>query len=241
MELIFIRHAEPDYENNTLTEKGFKEAEFLGQFLKNEKIDAMYVSPLNRAKYTAEAILKYNNNFNVEYKDCLIEFHEEVDLPYLKNSITWDFRTSLLKDDRIFDNKKWREIEYLNSQKLLSRYESNKKDFLNILERHGYKKDGNIFKVIKPNHDKIVFVCHFGIISYMLSTLLNISPIALANMTVSRPTGITRLVSEEREMGEVIFRLLEYGSTTHLYINGEKPSFMARFCETYDDDTEHVN
>ena len=62
MELIFIRHAEPDYENNTLTEKGFKEAEFLGQFLKDQKIDAMYVSPLNRAKYTADAILKYNND-----------------------------------------------------------------------------------------------------------------------------------------------------------------------------------
>ncbi len=240
MELIFIRHAEPDYENNTLTEKGFKEAEFLGQFLKDQKIDAMYVSPLNRARYTANAILKYNNDFKVEYKDCLIEFHEQVDLPYLKNSITWDFRTSLLKDDKIFDNKKWREIEYLNNEKLLSRYESNKKDFLKILEKHGYKKDGNIFKVIKPNHDKIVFVCHFGIISYMLSTLLNISPIALANTTVSRPTAITRLVSEERERGEAIFRLLEYGSTTHLYIKGEQPSFMARFCETFDDDTDHV-
>ncbi len=29
MRLIFIRHAEPDYEHNTLTKKGFREAEIL--------------------------------------------------------------------------------------------------------------------------------------------------------------------------------------------------------------------
>ncbi len=241
MELIFIRHAEPDYENNTLTEKGFKEAEFLGQFLKNEKIDAMYVSTLNRARFTANAILKYNNDFKVEYLDEIKEFNALVDLPYRKKSHTWDFRTSLLKDDKIYDNEKWREIDYMNNSDVFNLYNKNKNALLSILEKHGYKKDGNIFKVIKPNHNKIVFVCHFGIISYMLSHLLNLSPLALLNFTVSRPTAITRLVSEERERGEAIFRLLEYGSTTHLYINNETPSFMARFCETFDDDTEHVD
>jgi probable phosphoglycerate mutase len=241
MELIFIRHAEPDYENNTLTKKGFKEADILGQFLKNEKFDAMYVSTLNRAKYTADGILKYNNNFPVKYLDSIREFNELVDLPYIDQALTWDFGTRLLKDDKIYDKDKWREIDYLNVEKLHKRYQTNMQDFLKIIEEHGYKKDGNIFKVLKPNHDKIVFVCHFGIISYMLSVLLNLSPIALANFTVSRPTGITRLVSEERERGEAIFRLLEYGSTTHLYIKNEEPSFMARFCETFDDDTEHVD
>ena len=29
MRIIFIRHGEPDYDNNTLTEKGFREAELL--------------------------------------------------------------------------------------------------------------------------------------------------------------------------------------------------------------------
>ncbi len=241
MELIFIRHAEPDYENHTLTKKGFKEAEYLGKFLKDEKIDAMYVSPLNRAVYTADAILKYNNNFPVKYVDFIKEFNVNVKLPYKDDGITWDLRTSLLKDDRIYDNDKWREIDYFNNEELLSKYESNKQNFLNLIKQHGYEKVGNIFKAIRPNHDKIVFVCHFGIISYMLSFLCNVSPIAIVNYTVSRPTGITRVVTEEREQGEAIFRLLEYGATTHLYINNEQPSFMARFCETFDDDTEHID
>ena len=60
MKITIIRHAEPDYKNNTLTKKGFYEAELLGKYLKDEKIDAMYSSPLPRAKYTADAIVKYN-------------------------------------------------------------------------------------------------------------------------------------------------------------------------------------
>ena len=62
MKITIIRHAEPDYENNTLTEKGFKEAEILGKYLKDEKLDYIYVSPFARADYTAKAILKYNKN-----------------------------------------------------------------------------------------------------------------------------------------------------------------------------------
>ena len=34
MRLVFVRHAEPDYENDSLTEKGFREAEILKERLK---------------------------------------------------------------------------------------------------------------------------------------------------------------------------------------------------------------
>ena len=50
---LFIRHGEPDYEKDSLTEKGFREAEYLAEYLADVKIDACYVSPLGRAKDTA--------------------------------------------------------------------------------------------------------------------------------------------------------------------------------------------
>ena len=53
MRLLFIRHGEPDYEKDSLTEKGFREAEYLAEYLADVKIDACYVSPLGRAKDTA--------------------------------------------------------------------------------------------------------------------------------------------------------------------------------------------
>ena len=240
MEIILIRHAEPDYPNNTLTKKGFKEADILGQYLKNEKFKAMYVSTLERARYTADGILKYNNNFPVTYLDSLKEFDFRVKLPYIENGLTWDFRTSFLNEERLYDYNAWKNVESLNVTALHDKYETESDEFLKILESHGYKKEGKIFKVLQSNHDKIVFVCHFGRISYMLSKIFNVSPMVLSNFTVSAPTGVTRLFSEEREKGEAIFRLTEYGSTAHLKMANEPVSFMARFCEVYEDDTEHV-
>ena len=49
MRLIFIRHGDPDYENDTLTEKGWREAKLLSERTKNWTVDDIYVSPLGRA------------------------------------------------------------------------------------------------------------------------------------------------------------------------------------------------
>ena len=57
MKLVFIRHAEPDYINDSLTEKGKREAQCLAQYLKDWKIDEIFVSPLGRARRTAEPAL----------------------------------------------------------------------------------------------------------------------------------------------------------------------------------------
>jgi tetrapyrrole methylase family protein/MazG family protein len=62
MRILIIRHGDPDYANDTLTEKGHREASLLAQKLKNEKIDHIFCSPLGRAKdtcaYTAKALGK---------------------------------------------------------------------------------------------------------------------------------------------------------------------------------------
>lgn len=45
MILDIIRHADPDYANNTITEFGKLEAKALADFLKDENIDRIYTSP----------------------------------------------------------------------------------------------------------------------------------------------------------------------------------------------------
>ena len=41
MRLLIVRHGDPDYEKDTLTEKGHREASLLAKKLKDEKIDYM--------------------------------------------------------------------------------------------------------------------------------------------------------------------------------------------------------
>ncbi len=58
MRLIFIRHGDPDYVNDTLTDQGKIEAKLLADVIGDFGIDDIYVSPLGRARATAEYSLR---------------------------------------------------------------------------------------------------------------------------------------------------------------------------------------
>ena len=235
MKITIIRHAEPDYKNHTLTEKGFREAEFLGKYLKDTKIDYIYSSPLPRARYTADAIIKYNKTKTYEVFNYMREFDSRIDLPYKKNHLLWDLRPTFLQDNKdLYDINKWTEVGVIND-KVKEHYNSIKDGFSALLEKHGYKKNGVLYDVIKPNHDNIVITCHFGLGCFLLSELLNIAPSALLNHTCAQASSVTTVVTEERTSGKAIFRMLTFGGIEHLAFNDEKPSFMARFDEVVGD------
>ena len=56
---------------------------------------------------------------------------------------------------------------------------------------------------------------------------------------VALPSSVTTIVTEEREKGIAQFRCLGFGDVSHLYAADEEPSFAARFCECFEDDTRH--
>lgn len=45
MKLLIVRHGDPDYDIDSLTEKGWKEVEYLSQKLSKLDVKAFYVSP----------------------------------------------------------------------------------------------------------------------------------------------------------------------------------------------------
>ena len=57
MKLLIVRHGDPDYTIDSLTEKGWREARSLAQKLSKLEIKDFYVSPLGRAKDTASCTL----------------------------------------------------------------------------------------------------------------------------------------------------------------------------------------
>ena len=50
MKILLIRHGDPDYEHDTLTEQGWVEAELLARRLQSAAIDDFYLSPLGRRR-----------------------------------------------------------------------------------------------------------------------------------------------------------------------------------------------
>lgn len=242
MKIALIRHAEPDYSIDSLTETGWKEARLLSNYLSDMDITAFYVSPLGRAKDTASLTLEKLNRTATEC-DWLREFTPRIRRPDLdenaKSSIAWDWLPAdWTADSRHFDKDLWHTTEIMQAANVKEIYQCVTQNFDNLLAKHGYIRENDYYRAVHPNRDTLVFFCHFGLECVLLSHLMNCSPMILWHGTCAAPSSITTLVTEERRKGIAYFRMGSFGSTTHLYTGGMEPSFAARFCETFDNENE---
>lgn len=236
MRLIFVRHADPDYSIDSLTEKGWREAELLSRRLAKLDVKAFYCSPLGRAKDTASLTLKKLGR-EAEIFDFLKEFIHPVTDPKTGEElhIAWDFMPAYWTEEPAFFHKdRWLETDIMRSGEIEKFYREAAEGIDSILERHGYSRQGNRYHTEAGNRDTIVVFCHFGVLCVLLSHLLGISPMPLWHGFCAAPSSVTTLYTEEREKGEVFFRCQSFGDLSHLYIEGEEPAFAARFCETYE-------
>lgn len=236
MRILIVRHADPDYVNDSITKKGVKEAKLLAERLKKEKIDAIYCSPLGRAKKTASYTLNARNEC-AETFEWLREFGSNL-TPH-GSKICWDRMPSeWTKNNDFYDADKWYGVQEFQEFGITKEYEFVKKGLFDLLSKYGYENNGKYFKVKKANKKTIVLFCHFGVESVILSLLFGTSAMPFLHNFCALPSSVTTVVTEERERGVASFRCLSFGDISHLYAGSEKPSFQARFCETYSDFTK---
>ena len=241
MKILIVRHGDPIYETDSLTEKGVREAELLSERLRKEKITKLYCSTLGRARLTAQPTLD-KLGIAAEYCEWLREFsYAMFKLPYLeKEKHCWDILPSFLKDyPEIYSPTEWRNVDFVKNSNVPESYDIVCEEFDKVLEKHGYKREGNSYKVTAANDDTIAFVCHFGVTAQILSHLLCTSPFSISENTLTLPTSVTTLYSEEREEGTARFRMCGFSDVSHLYKYDEEPAFSGRFCERFTDDTRH--
>ena len=236
MKLLIIRHGDPDYAADSVTEKGAREVEMLSERLSRLDIHTFYVSPLGRAQRTAAPTLQRLHKDAVTLP-WLREFQAPVQDPEtdrLRNP--WDFKPAYwMQDPRFYDASLWTQTPVMQTGDVASEAQRVYQGLDDVLARHGYRRKGLYYEATAANTDTIAFVCHFGVECVMLSHLMNISPMPLWHHFCALPSSVTTLVTEEREKGIAVFRCLSFGDLSHLYAHGEEPSFAARFCEVYDD------
>lgn len=129
MKVIFIRHAEPLYSKDSLTSKGFREAELLGKRAAKWPITQAYASCLGRAQDTALPTLKAHGiTLSHRYPDppediilppdpktCIVypwlrEFSVPVDpaMHPVDKQIGWDFTPDYLTTHpELYDRNQW--------------------------------------------------------------------------------------------------------------------------------------
>lgn len=241
MKLLIVRHGDPDYEKDSLTEKGWREAALLAERLSKLKITDFYVSPLGRAKDTASLTLKKMGRTAAEF-DWLREFPPQIRRPDAapKKIIPWDWLPEdWTAEPAYFDKDAWSSTEIMKEGHVGEMYERVVQGFDQILADHGYQRDGACYRTQKGNRDVLVFFCHFGVECVLLSHLMNVSPMILWHHFCAAPSSVTTIYTEERREGTAIFRAGSFGDISHLYAGGEEPAFAARFCEIFDSEDRH--
>lgn len=234
MKILIIRHADPDYSIDSLTKKGWIEAECLSEKLVKLDITAFYTSTLGRAKDTASLTLKKLKREPDGVFEWLKEFPPTIMRPDAGKSIAWDWLPAdWTSVEEFYDKVKWSNTPVMKEGKVREEYDRVTKEFDLLLEKHGYIREGNYYRAEKPNCDTIAIFCHFGSGCVLLSHLLGVSPMVLWHGFCAAPSSVTTLTTEERREGIASFRMNSYGDVSHLYAMGEEPAFAARFCEMY--------
>ena len=251
MRLIIVRHADPDYEKDSLTPVGWREAELAAKRIK--KIDeqcggirAIYVSPLGRAQDTASCSLKLLGREDAVTKEWLKEFFDpQILRPDAEGEkrIAWDW---LPKDwtsrPCFYDVNEWKKDPIMQGGEVGKEYDRVCAEFDKLLAEHGYvrcrEEEGQFYHVENSNDDTIVLFCHFGVESVLLSRLAHCSPMIFWHNFCAAPSSMTTVITEERREGIASFRINAFGDISHLYVEDQEPSFSARFRECYGNEDE---
>jgi len=238
MNLIFIRHGDPDYSIDSLTEKGWKEAELLSARTTQWDVKEFYCSPLGRAKDTAALTLNKLGRTAIIH-DWLQEFYVPVKDPDNGNErIPWDLMPDYWTNvPELYHKDTWLSAPLMQTGEVSKKYEEVKQGIDAVLAEHGYERAGNYYKVLKGNHDTLVFFCHLGVQFIILSHLLGIPAPLLWQGAFVAPTSVTVLTTEERVEGNAYFRLRTLGDCAHLYVGKESYSSSGFFKECFNDDT----
>ena len=235
MKLLLIRHADPDYEHDCLTETGRLEAELLAERIAPLPVRDYYVSTMGRALATAAPTLEKAGREALRC-DWLREFQIPIERPDRQglSEIPWDWLPQdWLSQPILLDREHWVEHEVFARSEVPLAYERVVAAFDKVLAGHGYRREGLLYRVEQPNTDTLVFFTHLGLACVLMSHLMNCSPMVLWHGLAMAPSSVTVINTEERRPGFASFRAAAAGDISHLYANGRKPSFSARFCDIY--------
>lgn len=222
MKLLIIRHGDPDYAIDSLTEKGWREAELLSQRLVKLNIDDFYCSPLGRAKDTAKPTMAKING-KIEILSWLAEFAGVISSPYTnKNRIPWDLAPTLWADEADFyDRNRWTNPSLIASGNVKEVYDQTTLGLSELLRKYGWSRNGMLYRCDAESDRTIALFCHCGMGLTIISYLTGTSPFLLWHNFFLPTSSVSTIVTETDRNGNAHFRCVQIGDTSHLYAAGE--------------------
>jgi probable phosphoglycerate mutase len=234
MLLYVIRHGDPVYDPDSLTEKGHLQARALAKRLAVNGLDKIYTSPLIRAQQTAQPTCELLG-IKPEIADWTSEGHTWQEFtfedPELGGSLNWCFhvQTTRYKTPAILAlGDKWYEAEPFCFTKAKEGYERIMRESDAFIEKLGYKREGMNYRVVRPNDDRVAVFCHQGFGTTWLSHLLSIPPVLYWSTFDMNHSSMTIIEFKNTKDGNTAPICLAVSDTSHIYAEGLPLQFANR-------------
>ncbi len=220
MLLYIVRHGDPIYETDTLTERGKIQAEAVGKRIADSKIDRIFSSPMGRAKETAAPACRLLGlDCNIE--DWAHEIEDERLTPFpdgVRKSITLLQNTYFRENGNVdLGYDKAFECTGINQSQMQSAVSFIEKHGNEFLERLGYKYENGIYRILRPNEEKVALFCHSAFSKAWLSVLLHIPLHIMWSSFSYTHTGVTVVEFKNNENGITAPKCLCFSDMSHLY------------------------
>ena len=224
MLLYYIRHGDPIYEPECLTELGHKQANALAKRLALYGLDRIYSSTALRARQTAQPTCKF--------------LHKEMALlDWAHEATAWEYFTLIDKNGNYkfafqdyetvtqFNNpevlalgKEWYRHDYFQKNKYKQGVLTVDKKADEFLLSLGYKHDrkNNRYEVVKTNDERVALFAHQAFGMAFLSSILDIPYPMFCTKFDMGHSSVTVIHFEEKE--EYVYpRMLQLSNDSHLY------------------------
>ena len=214
MRIVFVRHGEPDYAHDCLTETGKKQAAAAAERLREEGIDEIWSSPLGRAAETAEA-----TSIALGLPVRTLDFMRELDWgsrdgsPLFSDGHPWNISDELARQGIDLSAPGWREHPFYRNNRVCDSVDRVEKGIDEWLLNLGYKREGSYYRCVRNDEAQrtVALFSHGGSSAAAMGHMLNLPfPYACALFHIYF-TGIT-ILRLDRRPGTMTLPALELGN-----------------------------
>lgn len=222
MLLYIIRHGEPDHDG-ALTLRGQRQAEAVGKRIASAGIDRIFTSPLLRARQTAAPACRLLG-LEARIEDWAQEIGDErltsfpdgaiKSVSFVQNTFFRENGNMDLGYDRAFEAPGFAQSRMKSAINDITRWGNN------FLSRLGYQEEQGIYRITKPNEERVALFCHSAFARAWVSVLLHIPLNIMWSGFSYTHSGVTVLEFKNNENGITAPTCLCYSDMSHLLAEG---------------------
>ena len=211
MRIIFVRHGEPDYAHDCLTDVGKLQAVEAAERLRNEGIEEIYASPLGRAAETAAATAEVLKR-PVITLDYMRELHwGSLDgTPIPSDGHPWDLADRMAEEGWNPVNAGWRDHPYFRNNVVTAEADHVARETDKWLRTLGYEREGACYRCMRPDNRQrtVALFSHGGSSAAAMGHILNLPFPYACGLFHLEFTGIT-IIRLDRNPGSRCMPCLE--------------------------------